>query len=78
LEDFLRIIVEHERLRDHVSSPTVSYGNSNLYMRGALEHLTRENLPKRLVDLIDVAHSSLLTINDKKLSSPLKVKVNFS
>ena len=78
LEDFLRIIVEHERLRDHVSATTVSYGNSNLYMRGALEHLTRENLPKRLVDLIDVAHSSLLTINDKKLSSPLKVKVNFS
>lgn len=82
LEEFLQILTQHDRLKDHISAPSISYGHANLYMRGALEHMTRENLSKRLCDLMDCANpginSSILTINDKQLSVPIKVKVNFN
>lgn len=82
LGEFLQLLVEDENLKHHISSPTVSYGHANIYMRGALEHLTVENLPKKLFDLIAAVNpgvsSPVLTINDRKLCAPLKLKVIFT
>lgn len=69
-------MARHPLLKSHLSAPSVSYGHKNLYMRGVLEEQTRGNLCKPLADLID-GSGSVLTINDKKMVSPLKVKIIF-
>jgi ubiquitin-activating enzyme E1 C len=33
-------------LGSNLSAPSISYGSTNLYMRGPLEELTRDNLSK--------------------------------
>jgi len=45
-------------------------------MRGVLEDQTQGNLCKPLLDLVD-GSGSILTINDKKMATPLKLKVVF-
>ena len=79
LEQFIANLLEHPQMRDSIQSPSVSHGHSNLYMRGALEGMTRQNLPARLADLVGWAgHGPVtLTVNDKSLMAPLKVKVTF-
>jgi len=77
LEEFVSGLLEHPSLKEFISAPSVSYGHMNLYMRGALEHMTRENLPKKLVDLIGSPEGALFTINDTKLMAPVRVKVTF-
>lgn len=81
LEEFLQVMLENDCLKNHLSAPTVSYGHTNLYMRGALEHMTRGNLCQKLFDLMRTSNPlmdcTVLTINDKRLSVPLKVKVMF-
>jgi hypothetical protein len=39
-------LVADPALGKHLSNPSVSYGSTNLYMRGALEAETRPNLDK--------------------------------
>ena len=41
-------------------------------MRGALEAMTRDNLPKTLEELIGT-EGGVLNVNDKKLAAPLRV-----
>lgn len=76
LQETIDQLVQHPLLKGHLSAPSVSYGHKNLYMRGVLEDQTQGNLCKPLVDLID-GSGSILTINDKKMVSPLKVKIIF-
>ena len=47
----------------------------NLYMRGVFEEETRPNLARRMVDLMAGATSGLLTVNDKKLQAPMRVRL---
>ena len=41
------------RLGTALQSPSVSYGSTNLYMRGPLEEATRSNLSRPLSELVD-------------------------
>lgn len=88
LEEFVSGLLEHPSLKEYISAPSVSYGHMNLYMRGALEHMTRDNLPKKLKDLISSPESSeqhdhvgssgaMFTINDTRLMAPVRVKVTW-
>lgn len=46
LGEVIEAMVADENLSKHVSAPSLSYGTSNLYMRGVLEEQTRPNLEK--------------------------------
>lgn len=46
-------------------------------MRGAMEELTRENLSKPLSELVG-RESCTLTVNDKKLPAPLRVRLRMT
>lgn len=63
-------------LGQHLTRPSVSYGSTNLYMRGALEEETSPNLDKAIADLVE-GDGSILHVNDKKLVSALKVRLKF-
>jgi len=76
LQEAIDQMLQHPLFQNHLSAPSVSYGQKNLYMRGILEDQTLGNLCKPLVDLVD-GSGSILTINDKKMVSPLKVKIIF-
>ena len=41
-----------ERYPDRLATPSVSYGTSNLYMRGVFEEETRANLSRPMTDLM--------------------------
>lgn len=45
-------------------------------MRGALEALTRDNLQRRMSELLDGASTAQLTVNDKKLAGPMRVRLS--
>ncbi len=70
-------MLAHPQLKPLLAHPSVSHGSSNLYMRGVLEEATRHNLSKPIRELLDSeAHTTaLLTVNDKKLSAPLRVRL---
>lgn len=59
-----------------LNRPSVSYGAENLYMHGPLEELTRHNLAKVIGELVD--DGSIIQINDKKLTSTLRLKLKFT
>jgi E2 binding domain len=46
-------LVADEKLGASLEKPSVSYGASNLYMRGVLEEATRGNLSKPISQLVD-------------------------
>jgi ubiquitin-activating enzyme E1 C len=69
-------MLAHPQLGPMLAHPTVSYGTTNLYMRGVLEAETRPNLARPLSELLSQEDASpVLTVNDKKLSAPLRVRL---
>ncbi len=69
-------MLAHPQLGPMLALPTVSYGTTNLYMRGVLEAETRPNLSRPLSELLPAEDASpVLTVNDKKLSAPLRVRL---
>jgi ubiquitin-activating enzyme E1 C len=80
------LILSHPQLGRLVAHPSVSYGATPLYMRGVLEEDTRPNLSKRAAELLAAAGADVseggqavqLTVNDKKLSAPLRVRLRLS
>jgi hypothetical protein len=47
-------MLAHPQLARLLAHPSVSYGTSNLYMRGVLEEETRPNLSKRMTELMEL------------------------
>lgn len=76
-------MLSHPQLGRLLAHPSVSYGSSNLYMRGALDAVTRPNLERPMAELLELDPAAvaadppllLLTVNDKKLSAPLRVRL---
>lgn len=84
-------VKSHATIGPLVSHPSVSHGSDNLYVRGALEELTRGNLDKGMRELLargagaegaeGAGHdgggpvSATLTVNDKQLAAPLRVRL---
>ena len=50
---FIDELKADRRLGASLQSPSVSYGSTNLYMRGPLEEATRGNLSRPLSELVD-------------------------
>jgi ubiquitin-activating enzyme E1 C len=56
--------------------PSVTYGATQLYSRGVFEADTKPNLEKPIAQLLGGGETTaLLTVNDKKLSAPLRVRL---
>ena len=72
-------MLQHPTLGRLLAHPSVSAGSSPLYMRGAFEEETRPNLARRIVDLLGPGEgtdrAALLTVNDRKLHAPLRVRL---
>lgn len=75
LNDLIQQMLCHPGLGKHLSAPSVSFGTFNLYVRGALEDSTRINLEKPLIELLDGRKQATLTVNDRQLPGPLRVRV---
>lgn len=84
LREVIDAIKSHPTIGPLVSHPSVSHGSDNLYVRGALEELTRGNLDKGMVELLRRGGgggsgggrvSATLTVNDKQLAAPLRVRL---
>jgi hypothetical protein len=104
LRDVIAAIQAHPTLGSLVAHPSVSHGSDNLYVRGALEELTRGNLDKGMKELLARGGggggagaggggggadgggsggsgsdggrvSATLTVNDKQLAAPLRVRL---
>lgn len=58
-----------------MAHPSVTYGTKQLYSRGIFEADTRPNLEKPVSELLEGETTALLTVNDKKLSAPLRVRL---
>ncbi len=71
-------MLAHAQLGRLIAHPSVSYGSNNLYMRGVLDEVTRPNLSKPMTELVPEAGDEqllVLTVNDKKLGAPLRVRL---
>jgi NEDD8-activating enzyme E1 len=73
-------MLAHPVLGGLLAHPSVSLGPTQLYARGVYEAETRVNLARPIVELLGVdapqpGSSVLLTINDKKLAAPLRVRL---
>jgi ubiquitin-activating enzyme E1 C len=70
-------MLDHPVLGKMLAHPSISYEAKQLYARGVFEAETRPNLGKPVAELLDgVADGPvLLTVNDKKLSAPLRVRL---
>jgi ubiquitin-activating enzyme E1 C len=91
LREVIAAIKSHPTIGPLVSHPSVSHGSDNLYVRGALEELTRGNLDKGMRELLLAKGggggggeeggggggrvSATLTVNDKQLAAPLRVRL---
>lgn len=71
-------LLQHPQLGSLLAAPSVSYGSANLYVRGVLEEHTRPNLSRTITDLVDFAGVPVVTVNDKKLSAPLRVRLKMA
>lgn len=60
-----------------LSKPSVSYGPTNLYAHGVFEAETRPNLARRLAALVPEGDGATLTLNDRKLKGPMRVRLSF-
>lgn len=69
----------HPQLGRLIAHPSVSHGATPLYMRGAFEEETRPNLGRCAADLLAgegaAGAPAVLTVNDKKLPAPLRVRL---
>lgn len=76
-------MLQHPDLGKMMAHPSVTYGTQQLYSRGVFEADTRPNLVKPIAELLgngnggdaSSAAAVLLTVNDKKLSAPLRVRL---
>lgn len=78
LSQVIDVMLQHPQLGPLLAHPSISHGFSNLYMRGVFEAETRPNLAKPMRELIEGEESVLLTVNDKKLSAPLRVRLRLN
>mmetsp|Transcript_1726 Transcript_1726/g.4037 ORF Transcript_1726/g.4037 Transcript_1726/m.4037 type:complete len:434 (+) Transcript_1726:764-2065(+) len=74
LQETIDAMLKDEAIGSRVSAPSVSHGADNLYMRGALEAMTRENLSKPLAELLG-SKSCVVSVNDKSLPAPMRVRL---
>lgn len=68
-------MLKHPVLGKLMAHPSVSYGTKQLYMRGVFEADTKPNLNKSILQLLEGERTVLLTVNDKKLNAPLRVRL---
>lgn len=68
-------MLEHPVLAKMLAHPSVSNGTKQLYSRGVFEASTKANLAKPIAELLEGETTVLLTVNDKKLSAPLRVRL---
>lgn len=76
LVEVLEAVAAHPLLSSRVTSPSISHGARNLYLRGALESSFRHNLPVPIRTLVGDA-PVVLTVNDRRLSAPIKVRLRW-
>ncbi len=72
------LMLAHPSLGRLLAHPSVSHGPTPLYMRGVMEEDTRQNLTRPVRELLGgegVGAAVQLTVNDKKLSAPLRVRL---
>ena len=77
-EQVIDAMLADSTLKPLLAHPSVSYGSNNLYMRGVFEEETKPNLQLSMLELVDGNTSPQLTINDKKLSAPLRVRLRLT
>ncbi|PNW74589.1 hypothetical protein CHLRE_12g491500v5 [Chlamydomonas reinhardtii] len=78
LQQFIDQLLADPALGKLLAAPSVSYGSTDLYGRGVFEADTRPNLARRLTELLggpEAAEGAVLTVNDKKLRGPLRVRL---
>eukprot|EP00775_Hariotina_reticulata_P010952 gene10952-11106_t len=77
LQQVIDLMLAHPVLGNMLAHPSISYGSKQLYARGVFEAETRPNLEKPVAELLDGGADGpvLLTVNDKKLSAPLRVRL---
>jgi ubiquitin-activating enzyme E1 C len=75
LQQVIDCMLAHAVLGKMVAHPSVSHGNTRLYSRGVFEAQTKANLQRPIAQLLEGATTALLTVNDKKLSAPLRVRL---
>lgn len=68
-------MLAHPVLGKMLAHPSVSYGTKQLYVRGVFEADTKPNLKKPVSELLEGESTVLLTVNDKKLNAPLRVRL---
>ena len=73
---FLDQLLADPSLGKHLSAPSVSLGSTNLYAHGIFEAETRPNLVRPMGQLVP-DDGSLLTLNDKKLKGPIRVRLSY-
>ncbi len=72
------MVSEPQALGQHeLKGPSVSWGTKHLFARGIFEEETRPNLVKPLSELVPVGKPCVLIVNDKKLSTPLRVQLKW-
>ena len=64
-----------------LTAPSIGLGARQLYARGIFEEETRPNLVRSLAELLkadngEEAQGALLFVNDKRLVSPLRVRLS--
>jgi ubiquitin-activating enzyme E1 C len=70
------LMLAHPQLGKMLAHPSISYGAKQLYARGIYEDDTRPNLCRPVRELLEGDEpAALLTVNDKKLSAPLRVRL---
>lgn len=84
LQQVIDTMVSSSVLGKLAVSPSISYGPTVLYAKGIFEADTRGNLERGIGSLLtdlgvtDGGNGAILTVNDKKLPAPLRVKLRFT
>mmetsp|Transcript_8224 Transcript_8224/g.14098 ORF Transcript_8224/g.14098 Transcript_8224/m.14098 type:complete len:434 (-) Transcript_8224:151-1452(-) len=81
LQQVIDAILVHPVLKKHLVHPSLSYGATNLYAHGIYEQETRPNLEKPISELVVLEEGksyALLTVNDKKLHAPLRLRLSYA
>jgi len=71
-------MLSHPTLGRLIAHPSISHGATPLYMRGVMEEDTRANLGRPIRGLLGgegVDAAVQVTVNDKKLLAPLRVRL---
>jgi len=73
------MVTEPHVLGQHpgAENPSVSMGAKHLFAHGIFEEETRPNLAKPLTQLVPEGQPCIMTVNDKKLATPLRVQLKW-